>query len=147
MLCLLLIAFMVLPPTSAHAQKSYRDATGGFMNFTQFVNCSACTTGSSSIVPADVGSYASGIIVINVTAASGTSPSLTVNFQVCDGNTQSAPANANCVTHTAGTAITATGIQIIKVDHFTRWTTVSYTITGTTPSFNFTVNGYFKPTS
>jgi hypothetical protein len=49
--------------------------------------------------------------------------------------------------HTASSAITATGVYLVKVDHFARWNTVSYAITGTTPSFTMTVNGYFKPTS
>jgi hypothetical protein len=131
------------------AWKSYQDATGGFLNETRFVNATNASTGSSSITPIDLGSYASGAIVINVTAISGTSPSLTVNFQTCDTQpgTQTAPSNSNCVTHTAGSAITATGLQVIKVDHFARWNTVNYTITGTTPQVSFTVDGYFKPTS
>jgi hypothetical protein len=106
-----------------------------------------CTTTNTSVTPVDVGVYASGIIIINVTAVSGTSPSLTVNFQVCDGNASAAPANTNCVNHTTGSAITATGLQIIKIDHFPRYITVTSTISGTTPSFTFTVKGYFKPQS
>jgi len=147
MIVVLAMAFMTLPLQS-HAQKAYKDATGGFMNVTQFVNCGAgCTASASNITPVDVGGYTSGMIAVNVTVVSGTSPSLTVNFQACDGNSGSAPATSNCATHTASTAITATGVYLIKVDHFSRWTTVSYTISGTTPSFTFTATAYFKPTS
>lgn len=150
-LAIVLAALMLLPPVSATAQtvqKTYTDATGAFLNETAFVN-GTVTTSSSSVTPVDLGAYASGVIVINVTAASGTSPSLTVNFQTCASTpgAGTAPANANCTTHTAGSAITATGLQIIKVDHFARWNTVNYTISGTTPSFTVTVTGYFKPTS
>jgi hypothetical protein len=149
MLVLMALAFVALvaaPP--AEAQKSYNDATGGFLNETTFVTSAAYTTGATA-TPADIGAYASGVIVINVTVVSGTSPSLTVNFQTCftPPGTGSAPATSNCVIHTAGTAITATGIYFIKVDHFARWNTVNYAITGTTPSFTFSVVGYFKPTS
>jgi hypothetical protein len=147
LLCLLLVACMVLPPVPAQAQKTYRDSTVGFISVPVYINCSACTASASNITPIDVGAYASGVIIVNVSAVSGTTPSLTVNFQICDGNASAAPSNANCVTHTAGSAITATGLQVIKVDHFSRWTTLNYTISGTTPSFTFTATGYFKPTS
>jgi len=143
-----LALMMALPPVPAAAQKTYRDSTVGFMNVTKMLDCSTpCTTSNSSVTPIDVGAYTSGIIIINMTAVSGTSPSLTVNFQVCDGNGSSAPANSNCVNHTTGSAITAAGLQIIKVDHFSRYVTVTSTITGTSPSFTGTVTGYFKPTS
>ena len=143
---LALVTLFVLP---MEAQKSYNDASGGFLNETTFVASAAYTTSNNAITPIDIGSYTSGSLIINVTAVSGTSPSLTVNFQTCSSTPgqSTAPANANCVTHTAGSAITATGLQIIKLDHFARWNTVNYTITGTTPSFTFTVIGYFKPTS
>jgi hypothetical protein len=145
---MLLVTCMLFPPMPAHAQKSYRDATGGFLNMTRVLDCSAaCTTSNSSVTPIDIGAFTSGVLIINVTAVSGTSPSLTVNFQTCDGTGGSAPANTNCVNHTTGSAITATGLQIIKVDHFSRWVTVTSTISGTTPSFTYTVTGYFKPTS
>jgi hypothetical protein len=145
----MLAAVMLMPATPAQAQKSYRDATGGFLNETAFVPSAAYTTSSNTITPVDLGAYTSGIIVVNVTAVSGTSPSLTVNFRTCASSPgqQTAPANANCVIHTAGSAITATGLQIIKVDHFARWNTLDFSISGTTPSFTFTATGYFKPTS
>jgi hypothetical protein len=137
-----LVALMLMVATAppAQAQKTYRDATSGFLNETAFVPSAAYTTSASNITPVDIGGYASGIVVINVTAVSGTSPSLTVNFQTCSSTpgSSTAPANANCVVHTASSAITATGVYLVKVDHFARWNTVSYAITGTTPSFTMT---------
>ena len=136
--------------TPASAQKNYRDATSGFLNETTFVPSAAYTASASNITPVDLGAYASGLMVINVTAVSGTTPSLTVNFQTCYSapGSGTAPAAANCVTHTASAAITATGVYLIKpLANFARWNNVSYTITGTTPSFTFSAVGYFKPTS
>lgn len=146
----LLLALFMLPPVpaQAQAQKAYTDATGGFLNQTVILDCTTpCTATNTSVTPIDVGAYASGIIIVNFTAVSGTTPSATVNFQACDGIAATAPANTNCVNHTTGSAITAAGLQIIKVDHFPRWVTVTITISGTTPSFTGKVTGYFKPTS
>jgi hypothetical protein len=149
-ICAVLLCLLMLAPADfAQApSRNYRDSTVGFMGVYTVLDCTTpCTTTNTSVTPVDVGVYASGIIIINVTAVSGTSPSLTVNFQVCDGNASAAPANTNCVNHTTGSAITATGLQIIKIDHFPRYITVTSTISGTTPSFTFTVKGYFKPQS
>jgi hypothetical protein len=147
MAVLLLAMFFV---TLAAAQKNYRDATSGFLNETTFVTSAAYTTSASNITPVDLGAYASGVLVINVTAVSGTTPSLTVNFQTCYSapGAGTAPATASCVSHTASSAITATGVYLIKpLANFARWNNVSYTISGTTPSFTFSAVGYFKPTS
>lgn|GEM_PF-3170309 len=148
--CALLAVCMVLPPMPAQAQKTYRDATGGFLNETTFLPSAAYTTSNTSITPVDLGAYSSGLIVIQVTAVSGTSPSLTVNFQTCassPGQT-TPPATTACTLHTASSAITTTGVFLIKpLANFARWNTVSTTITGTTPSFTMQILGYFKPTS
>lgn len=145
---MLALALLMLPAPGA-AQKSYRDATGGFLNETTFLASAAYTTTQNAITPVDLGSYASGVIVVNVTVVSGSSPTLTVNFQTCSSapGAQTAPANANCVTEFSTSSITATGVSFIKVDHFARWNTINAVIGGTTPSFTMTVIGYFKPTS
>jgi hypothetical protein len=145
----ILLCVCITLPTPALAQKTYRDASSGFLNETTFVVSAAYTANISTVAPVDIGAYASGVIVLNVTAVSGTSPSMTVNFQTCSSTpgSSTAPANAACTNHTASSAITATGVYIIKVDHFARWNTVAATITGTSPSFTFTAIGYFKPTS
>ena len=146
------IALVVLAVLAmcATAFKNYTDATGGFLNETTFVTSAAYTVTGNSGTFSDLGGYAAGMIVINVTAVSGTSPTLTVNFQTCSSTPgqQTAPAQANCATHTSSSSITATGVYFIKpVANFARWNTVTYTIGGTTPSFTFSVIGYFKPTS
>ena len=149
LLCLLLVMVMVLPPMPASGQtstKTYRDATGGFLNETTFLAAAAYTTSNNTITPIDIGGYDVGIIIINVTAISGTSPSLTVNFMGCDSapGTQTIPANSACGIHTASTAITATGVYFVKVDHLTRFATVQTVITGTSPSFTMDIRGQFK---
>jgi hypothetical protein len=149
LLALLLVAVMVLPPVPAMGQtssKTYRDATGGFLNETTFLPSAAYTTSNNAIVPIDVGGYDVGIIIINVTAVTGTSPSLTVNFNGCDNapGSQTFPANAACGLHTASAAITAAGVFFIKVDHLTKFVTVQTVITGTSPSFTMTIRGQFK---
>ena len=148
LLCILLVGMMVMPPTPAGAQstKTYRDATGGFLNETTFLAAGAYTTSNNTITPIDVGGYDVGVIVINVTVVSGTSPSLTVNFMGCDSapGTQTFPANSACGVHTASTAITATGVYFVKVDHLTRFSTVQTVITGTSPSFTMAIRGQFK---
>lgn len=148
LLCVLLVMVMVIPPQPAGAQstKTYRDATGGFLNETTFLASAAYTTSNNTITPIDVGGYDVGIIIVNVTAVSGTSPSLTVNFNACDSapGQQTFPTNANCGLHTASAAITATGVFFIKVDHLSRYVTVQTVITGTSPSFTMTIRGQFK---
>jgi hypothetical protein len=89
-----------------------------------------------------VGAYDVGNIIVMVTAVSGTSPTLLVNFDVCADNTAT-----NCVLHTASASITATGTYVIKVNQFARYVRLSYTIGGTTPSFTFSAYGAFKPTT
>jgi hypothetical protein len=149
LLAVLLVACMALPPMPSMAQtssKTYRDATGGFLNETTFLPSAAYTTSSNTITPIDVGGYDVGIIIINVTAVSGTTPSLTVNFNGCDSapGSQTFPANSACALHTASAAITATGVFFIKVDHLTKFVTVQTVITGTSPSFTMTIRGQFK---
>jgi hypothetical protein len=146
---LLLVFFMVLPPVPTAAQtsgKTYRDATGGFLNETTFLAAAAYTTSNNAITPIDIGGYDEGVIIINVTAVSGTTPSLTVNFMGCDSapGTQTIPANSACGIHTAGSAITAAGVFFVKVDHTTRFSTIQTVITGTSPSFTMDIRGQFK---
>jgi hypothetical protein len=149
-IAIMLVLWMAVPiAPPAHAQtstKTYRDATGGFLNETTFLTAAAYTTSNNAITPIDIGGYDVGVIIINVTAVSGTSPSLTVNFMGCDSapGTQTIPANAACGVHTASTAITTTGVFFVKVDHTTRFSTVQTVITGTSPSFTMDIRGQFK---
>lgn len=70
-------------------------------------------------------------VYLNVTAASGTSPSMTVMYQC-------SPDGVTYYDHTAGAAITAATSQLIKVATNTgTYGRISYAISGTTPSFTF----------
>ena len=72
-------------------------------------------------------------LVLDVTAASGTSPSLTVNVQTSDDNT-------TWRTLQSFTAVTAAPAnQHLSVGGLDRYLRFSWTITGTTPSFTFSV--------
>lgn len=142
---ILLFAVLALSAMPAIAQtqtRNYQDAASGFLNQTTFVPLAAYTaSGNAGSTSYDLGVYADGLIHVNVTAIAGTgSPSLTVNFQVCEDAT-----TTYCSTLTSSAAITATGNYNFKVDNFGRFVYVTYTITGTSPSFTFQTVGVFKP--
>lgn len=78
-------------------------------------------------------------LALNVTAASGTSPSLTVVVQTSsDGGVNDA---WRSVLGTAFTAATAVGEQYSCFAGLDRFVRVVTTISGTTPSFTFTLSG------
>lgn len=85
-------------------------------------------TADIEAVPAEYGEL---IVYIDVTAIAGTSPSMTVTYQ-------SSPDGVTFYDNTAGSAITATGRQMIKVPNcIGRYGRLSYAISGTSPSFTF----------
>ena len=70
-------------------------------------------------------------VYLDVTAVSGTTPSMTMTYQ-------SSPDGTTFYDNSAGAAITATGRQLIKVSSNSgKYGRLSYTISGTTPSFTF----------
>jgi hypothetical protein len=77
-------------------------------------------------------------VEVNVTAVSGTSPSLTVAFQRADIGTDYPPSNwttvatSDPITAAGATTITTPAIPSGAVSNFYR---LSYAITGTSPSF------------
>lgn len=77
-------------------------------------------------------------VLLNVTAATGTSPSLTVEVQWSNDGTTFASA----ATPDTFTAITATGAVVKSFPVKGRFCRLKYTITGTTPSFTLTATGY-----
>lgn len=91
----------------------------------------AATAGATG--PAtDVGGFTEGIAYLSVTAASGTTPSLAVSIQDSpDGNTWYPVAS-----FTAATAVTSQRLDLGRIGPFVRAVSA---ITGTTPSFTFTV--------
>lgn len=91
------------------------------------------TSGSGTALATDVHSTAR--LDLTVTAASGTTPSLTVTVETSkDGSTGWVSAGAFGAVTGAGTSRKTAG----GLDRFVR---VSWAITGTTPSFTFTVTG------
>lgn len=71
------------------------------------------------------------LVYVDVTAVSGTSPSMTVTYQ-------SSHDNSTFFDNTSGIAITAAGRQLIKIPTTTgKFGRISFAISGTTPSFTF----------
>lgn len=100
------------------------------MRFTALPSAARTTSGVAPIgdLPSD---YSELVVFLNVTAVTGTTPSMTVTYQI-------SPDGTNWYDHTAGTAITAATNQAIRIPN-TIGTIgrLSYAITGTTPSFTF----------
>lgn len=96
-------------------------------------------TASSAGVPLtnDVGEYVS--LFVNCTAVSGTSPSMTLSVQWSNDGVTWADADGTADTFAAITAAKNTVKQFIVKGPLYR---VTYTITGTTPSFTFGVTSY-----
>jgi len=89
-------------------------------------------TGSGGTVVAGVHDAAR--LSLNVTAASGTSPSLTVTVQhSADG--------ATWVNHTSFTAVAGPTTERRVLSGIDRFIRATWTITGTTPSFAFSLTG------
>lgn len=95
------------------------------------------TTGNSGALPSDYSAAKTLRAQLNVTAASGTTPNLVclIEDSVDDGATW----------NTVGTfaAKTAVGREVINITNpFAGKLRVSWTITGTTPSFTFAVDWF-----
>lgn len=92
------------------------------------------TSGNAGAVPS--GPYGTLRLTLDITAVSGTTPSMTVTIETSpDGTTNWT---------TIGTPFAAqTGVANIRkvVTGADRFVRASYTITGTTPSFTFSVTG------
>ena len=94
------------------------------------------TTGNSGSV--DVGGAGTLRAQVVVSAASGTTPSLTVTIQTSHDAGATDPWRTAGAAYTALTAAGSSPWQTFPVDRFVR---VSYAVSGTTPSFTFAVNG------
>lgn len=79
-------------------------------------------------------------IYVDVTAVSGTTPSMTVTYQT-------SPDGVTWYDNTAGSAITTSSRQLIKVPaNLGVYGRLSYVISGTTPSFTFSAGFEGKKT-
>jgi len=106
---------------------------------TTLVNNQTITSnGSTSAI--DVSNYLHFLVLIYVTAVSGTSPSLNVYLNVVDeaNNNQSVPI-------ASVTNITSTGTYYISATNLpARYINVSWTVGGTSPSFTVTITLHMK---
>lgn len=101
----------------------------------------AQTATASHTTISGLGSFTQAIITLNITAVSGTTPSLTVKLQTSDdgGTTWYDLPSA---TFTAATAVSTQIIQLSAP--FGDTLRAVSTITGTTPSFTEAIKGVFK---
>ncbi len=104
------------------------------------IQTSATETVSGNSGAVEVGEYREALVTLNVTAASGTSPTLAVQLQASDdeGTTWYNLPNA---LFTTATAVTNQALQISTFGDYIR---ASYAITGTTPSFTFAIKAVLK---
>jgi hypothetical protein len=81
-------------------------------------------------------------VLVNVTAVSGTTPSLTLSLQWSNDGTTWADADAA----DAFTAITAAGVKAKQFPVKAQYARLAWAITGTTPSFTFSADlGWSDP--
>ncbi len=92
----------------------------------------------------EFGSFSRALLVLNVTAVSGTTPSMTVKLQErsdqVTGGLYVDPASGY-----AFSAVTATGVSRLAIDwlYVVKYRAV-WTISGTTPSFTFSLVAYLS---
>jgi hypothetical protein len=102
---------------------------GSFQNDT-VINPATPVTASGNSASVQVGGYNGLVAYLNVTAVSGTTPSLTIKVQdSADGTTWYDVPSA------AFTAVTATGQQRLVVNSIGNFVRAVSTVSGTTPSF------------
>jgi|SRR5215469_10723831 hypothetical protein len=92
----------------------------------------ARTTSGASDGTSAAAEFREANVLLDITAVSGTSPSMTVTVE-------SSPDGTSWFAHTAFPAKTAAGKDILKLGNLGSALRVSYAITGTTPSFTFSV--------
>lgn len=89
------------------------------------------TSGQGSSIPTNDRNQ---VAKLDVTAASGTTPNLTVTIE------ESPNGSTGWATHSSFAAKTGTGSQVIELKRRTQpFVRAAWTITGTTPSFTFSV--------
>jgi hypothetical protein len=94
------------------------------------------TSGNSGLVAVDNGDQLA--VLLNVTAVSGTTPSMTVSVQWShDGTTV-----VDAETPDSMTAVTATGGKVKTFQVKGLYYRVAWAITGTTPSFTFEITTF-----
>ncbi|MEW6095366.1 MAG: hypothetical protein AB1567_02400 [bacterium] len=92
------------------------------------------TSGESQIIPIDY--YTNAQVFLDITAASGTSPTLDVTIEY-------SPDGSRWFTHTSFSQKTTTGKDTLRISSLGAYMRIKYTIAGTTPSFTFSVDIVF----
>jgi hypothetical protein len=102
-----------------------------------FLPSSARVTSGNSGNGVFIGENSEAVIYLDVTAASGTTPTLAVIVEdTIDGTNWDTIAS-----FTQATGITR---EVKRISNLSRYIRIKYTIGGTTPSFTFCVRGYIK---
>lgn len=104
------------------------------------LQASAAQTASNNSASQSVGIRREMLLLLNVTAASGTSPTLNVKLQTTDD----AGATWYDVPGGAFTQATTTGTQALALTAFGDTVRASSTIGGTSPSFTYAVKAVMK---
>jgi hypothetical protein len=101
-------------------------------NTTRFLVLPSAARTTTGVATLELNEFSEGYVALDVTAVSGTTPSMSVKVQVSDDNV---------TWYDEGTSFAAvTAISrpaVAKFTNFGRYVRLSYTITGTTPSFTF----------
>jgi len=98
-------------------------------------------TGDGASSEFDVSEYAEGTILVNIKTVGGTTPSLDIDFDV---RSEESDTDAWHKLQDIGTYSAAGKQDAVKVDKFGSLVRISWAITGTNPSFEFSVIGVFK---
>lgn len=102
--------------------------------FQVFLATSAARTATGQGSAVSTGVEQAQVAKLDVTAASGTTPSLTVTIE------ESANGSTGWAAHSSFTARTGTGSQVIELRKRSQpFLRAAWTISGTTPSFTFSV--------
>lgn len=107
------------------------------------LQASGAQTASGQGAAVEVGEYNQTLVTLNVTAASGTTPTLNAKLQASDdGGTTwyDLPSAAFTQLTGVGTAV----LQLTETNAFGDYIRVAYTIAGTSPSFTFAVKAVAK---
>lgn len=104
-------------------------------------------TGNTNTTPLQVGDFKEAVVALNVTAASGTTPTLDVKIQTSDdgGSTWYDLVYPNTTTPVAFAQATGVSKKLISLSGaFGDYLSIVYTIGGTSPSFTFAVKVVLK---
>src|SRR5512139_3851285 len=108
-------------------------------DFFSLAASAARTASGTGTLTADLSAYEDGALLINVTAATGTTPTLRPFLQVSPDGGTTWYGSATASPCAAGADITTTGTYYYDfTGHAGALTRLAWTIGGTTPSFTFT---------